>query len=265
MKKYFIHVNGSSVGPYSFEDLRAMRIQKTTPVWYDGLGNWRNAGDVSELRSLFASNASTFTTSQNYSKPGSRSTYNFTNDNLSGNTDTNRSGKNVVAIVITVVVLVFAGAGIFIYNQQQKKKRLMEEMMYAMEQEYKTEESVTQEADAIVEEAPVVEEVIDATDYGTSDYSGRFNNYSGGILKVSGSGESNLTISLKLDDTYGCSGEISGTGSVIDDKTIQMRTSSGCKIKIRYSTGFVMVEEVSGCTSEHGSGCTFDGIYSKEK
>jgi preprotein translocase subunit YajC len=259
MKKYFIHVNGSNVGPYSFEDLRSMRIQKTTPVWYDGLGNWRNAGDVAELRALFASNASTFTTSQNYSKPGARSTYNFTDDNLSGNTSANKSGRNAVVIVIAVVILVFAVAGVFIYNQQQKKKRAMEEMMQTLEQ-YQTDESM----DAIVEEAPVPEE-IDATDYGTSSYSGRFNNYSGGMLKIIGSDENNLTVNLKLDDAYGCTGEISGTATVVDEKTIQVRTSSGCKIKISYSTGFVMVEEGNGCSSEHGSDCTFDGIYSKEK
>lgn len=269
MKKYFIHVNGSNVGPYSYEELKAMRIQKTTPVWYDGLGNWKNAGDVMELRALFTSNATTFTTSQpysstqQYSNPASRSTYNF-NDNLSGNTAGNKSGRNVVAIVIVVVILVFAGAGVFIYNQQQKKKRAMEEMMYALEQEYKTQEGEAMDEVIAEAEPPVVEESVPPTDYGTSTYSGRFNNYSGGILEITGSSVNDLTIRLKIDDGYGCKGDISGTATKIDEKTIQMRTSSGCKLKIRYSTGFVMVEELSGCSSERGSGCSFDGIYSKE-
>lgn len=264
MKKYFIHVNGSSVGPYSFEDLRAMRIQKTTPVWYDGLGAWKNSGDVPELRALFASNAATFTTSQNYSKPGSRSTYNFTNDNLSGNIGAEKSGKNTAAIVVTIVVLLFVGAGFFIYYQQQKKKERMEEMMNELVQEYQTEEGAADQAieEAIVEGPVAVEE---AMDYGASKYSGKFNNYSGGIIKVSGSNENNLTISIKFDESYGCSGEISGQAKLIDENKLQMRTSSGCKLTIKYSTGFVMVEESSACSGDHGSACTFEGIYSKEQ
>jgi type II secretory pathway pseudopilin PulG len=263
MKKYFIHVNGSSVGPYSYEDLRTMRIQKTTPVWYDGLGNWKNAGDVSELRGLFASNASTFTTSQNYSKPGSRSTYNFTNDNLSGNIGSEKTGKNTAAIVVVVVVMLFIGAGIFIYYQQQRKKAMAEELMNQLVEEYQTQEG---EANEIIEEAiaepPVAVE--EAMDYGTSEFSGRFNNYSGGILKISGSDENHLTVSIKLDESYGCRGEISGEAKKIEDNKLQMRTSSGCKLTIKYSTGFVMIEESAACSSDHGSACTFEGIYSKE-
>ena len=259
MKKYFIHVNGSSVGPYSFEDLRAMRIQKTTPVWYDGLGAWKNSGDVPELRGLFASNAATFTTSQNYSKPGSRSTYNFTDDNLSGNIGAQKSGKNAAAIIVAVVVMLFVGAGVFFYYLQERKKAEVEELMNQLVQEAETDRAIEE---AITDAPVVVEEVID---YGSSQYSGKFNNYSGGIIKVTGSDENNLTVSIKFDDSSGCNAEISGEGSKIADNKIQMRTNSGCKISIKYSTGFVTVEESAACSGHHGSGCTFEGIYSKEK
>lgn len=56
MKKYFLHLYGQSVGPYSFEELRTMNFAPTTPVWFDGLGNWRNANQIPELQSLFVPN-----------------------------------------------------------------------------------------------------------------------------------------------------------------------------------------------------------------
>lgn len=262
MKKYFIHVNGSSVGPYSFEDLRAMRIQKTTPVWYDGLGNWRDAGEVAELRALFASNATTFQTSQNYSNPGSRSTYNFTDDNLSGNIGAKKTG-NFAAIIIVAVVLAIAGIGFAVYKIQENKRQRMEAIMNDLENyENQVNSEAQTDQESVTEEMAVPPEP--EVDYGSSTYSGRFNNYSGGILKVIGSDEKNLAISLKYDDGYGCSGEVSGEGSVVSENKLQLRTSSGCKITIKYSTGFVMIEESTSCSGDHGTGCSFDGIYSKE-
>lgn len=263
MKKYFIHVNGSSAGPYSLEDLRAMRIQKTTPLWYDGLGNWRNAGDVAEIKALFVSNATTFQTSQNYSKPDSRSTYNFTDDNLSGNIGAKKTG-NITAVIVIAVVLAIGGIGFAVYKIQENERERMDAIMNGLKN---YEEQVKSEAYG--DQDGTVKEIVPAPepeiDYGTSTYSGRFNNYSGGILKVVGSDEKNLSISLKYDNGYGCSGEISGEGSVISENKLQLRTTSGCKISIKYSTGFVMIEESTSCSGDHGTGCSFDGIYSKEK
>jgi hypothetical protein len=265
MKKYFLHLNGSSVGPYSFEDLRMMRIQPTTPVWYDGLGNWKNAGDVFELKSLFLANTQNYTQPHNFSKPpASRSSYNFTNDNLSGNTSSKKNG-GAVAIIIGVAVLIFVGVGAFIYtmNQRKEKAREQAELMEQIEDSLRVAEEMTANQDAAVEQAPDV--VVEAApDYGTSTYSGRFNNYSGGIVKVQGTDENHLMITLKLRSSDGCSGEVSGEGSVISENKVQMRTSSGCRINIRYSNSFITVEESTGCSSDHGSGCSFEGIYSRE-
>jgi hypothetical protein len=260
MKKYFLHLNGTNSGPFSYEELRIMRIQKTTPVWYDGLGNWKNAGDVMELRGLFASNASTFTTSQPYTNPAQRSTYNFQQDNLSGNTAKKNSNGTAIGIIIGVAVLIFAGAGIFIYVKKQQQEKLMNELMYSVDKyddEVKTAdaEPYSQPEDVIVE-APAI-------DYGTSTYAGRFNNYSGGILTVTGS-DDYLSATLKLDPSYGCRGEVSGRVTILGDNKIQLRTTGGCKLTIKYSAGFVNITESSACGSERGESCSFDGIYSKE-
>ncbi len=264
MKKYFIHANGSNAGPYSFEDLRAMRIQKTTPVWYDGLGNWTNAGDIDELNVLFTSNAATFTTSQNYSKPGTSPTYNFTDDNLSGNTGATKPVKSFAVILVGVVLFIVAIGGFVaykIFEQSQADRTLAEYSDYELEQ--KRIENGTQalidsmnKAIAAAAESP--------TDYGITAYSGRFNDYNGGILIVAGSDDQHLIVTLIYNGT-GCSGTVSGEGSLISENLVQVKTSGGCKLTLKYSVGFVNVEESSGCNTKHGEGCSFDGIYSREK
>ncbi len=264
MKKYFIHANGSNAGPYSLEDLRAMRIQKTTPVWYDGLGNWSNAGDVAELRGLFDSNAATFTTSQNYSKPGTRSTYDFTKDNLSGNIGAKTPGKNFAVIIVTVVLL-FVGIGGFvayrIFKQSQAERIQAEFFDYDVEKE-----RIENETQALIDSMnKTIEEAVPPSDYGSPTYAGRFNDYSGGILKVTGTDEQHLIVTLDYNDDAGCKGEISGEGSLISENLVQVKTSGGCKLTLKYSVGIVTVEESSGCSAKHGNGCSFDGIYSREK
>lgn len=56
MKQYYIiDNNGKQAGPYPGEQLRNYGITQDTYVWCDGMGqNWNKAGDVAELRPLFA-------------------------------------------------------------------------------------------------------------------------------------------------------------------------------------------------------------------
>jgi preprotein translocase subunit SecG len=54
MKKYFLHNGTESSGPFSFDELRALKITKTTPVWFEGMEKWKYAGDVEELHELVA-------------------------------------------------------------------------------------------------------------------------------------------------------------------------------------------------------------------
>jgi hypothetical protein len=54
MKKYYLHNGTESSGPFSFDELRAMKITKTTPVWIEGMEKWKYAKDVEELYELVA-------------------------------------------------------------------------------------------------------------------------------------------------------------------------------------------------------------------
>lgn len=51
--KIWIHVNGVQQGPYSKEQVAAMRLPAATPVWYEGLAQWVPACQAPELAGLF--------------------------------------------------------------------------------------------------------------------------------------------------------------------------------------------------------------------
>lgn len=53
MKKYFLHNGSESSGPFTLEELKAKRISKTTPVWFEGMEHWKIAGEIPELTSVF--------------------------------------------------------------------------------------------------------------------------------------------------------------------------------------------------------------------
>lgn len=53
MNVYFYSDNGTQKGPVTYEDLKKARIGKETLIWRDGFEDWQEAGNVSELSSLF--------------------------------------------------------------------------------------------------------------------------------------------------------------------------------------------------------------------
>jgi hypothetical protein len=55
MKKYYLTVNGSQLGPLTLEELKSNTLKKKTMVWFEGLIEWKEAGTIEELSSLFNS------------------------------------------------------------------------------------------------------------------------------------------------------------------------------------------------------------------
>ncbi len=53
MKKYFLHDGTKPSGPFDFEELKNKKITKKSPVWFEGMDNWKYAGEVAELSPLF--------------------------------------------------------------------------------------------------------------------------------------------------------------------------------------------------------------------
>ncbi len=55
MKQYYIYVNNEQVGPFYFEELKSQKISKETKVWFEGLEEWKNAGEIEELKTILLS------------------------------------------------------------------------------------------------------------------------------------------------------------------------------------------------------------------
>ena len=57
--RWHVALEGSATGPHSDDTVRAMagdgRLSRDTLVWSDGMAGWEKAGDVADLRGLFAS------------------------------------------------------------------------------------------------------------------------------------------------------------------------------------------------------------------
>lgn len=53
MNKYFVNKDGEEKGGFSFEELKAMKIERGTMVWFSGLDKWVKAEHVEELKPLF--------------------------------------------------------------------------------------------------------------------------------------------------------------------------------------------------------------------
>lgn len=53
MNKYYLHNGSENIGPFTLEELKQNNITRNTPVWYEGMSDWTEAGTIDELKSLF--------------------------------------------------------------------------------------------------------------------------------------------------------------------------------------------------------------------
>lgn len=54
MKYFYISDGQNTIGPLSKLKLFSKNITKDTLVWYEGLSEWKKAGDMEELADLFS-------------------------------------------------------------------------------------------------------------------------------------------------------------------------------------------------------------------
>ncbi len=53
-KKYYIYDDGEGQkGPFTIEELKRLDVKRDTPVWFEGLDDWKLMGDIEELGDLF--------------------------------------------------------------------------------------------------------------------------------------------------------------------------------------------------------------------
>ena len=53
MKKYFYTNGTENFGPFTLEELKQEHISRGTPVWFQELGEWKEAGSVPEISEIF--------------------------------------------------------------------------------------------------------------------------------------------------------------------------------------------------------------------
>ncbi len=58
MTYYFIKEGDNETGPFTVQQLKFKLIKRDTPVWHAGIKEWTNAGQVYELKELFATKIS---------------------------------------------------------------------------------------------------------------------------------------------------------------------------------------------------------------
>jgi hypothetical protein len=114
MKKYFLHNGTESSGPFSFDELRAMKITKTTPVWFEGMEKWKYVGDVEELYELVAVTPPPFQVEETVAPQAPKTTSNAAFLGLSKNT------------FIIVIVLIVVGSTIAINIVQNIRSEELE-------------------------------------------------------------------------------------------------------------------------------------------
>lgn len=51
--KIWVYLNGLQQGPYTFDQVKMLPLEPTTPVWYDGLSNWLPAAQAPLTAPLF--------------------------------------------------------------------------------------------------------------------------------------------------------------------------------------------------------------------
>ncbi|MDR2065630.1 MAG: CD225/dispanin family protein [Prevotellaceae bacterium] len=103
MKKYFYSDGTNSFGPFTLEELKEQNIQRETSVWYQGLNEWKKAGELLELSEIFKFVPPSVTKPNLYSK------------NMENNTQNQRPPKTwlVESILVTLFCsLPFGIAGI---------------------------------------------------------------------------------------------------------------------------------------------------------
>lgn len=51
--KIWVYLNGIQQGPYTFEEFAQLPVERSTPVWYDGLAQWLPASEAPLTAELF--------------------------------------------------------------------------------------------------------------------------------------------------------------------------------------------------------------------
>lgn len=152
MTQYFIHDGQEEKGPLDIEQLKLESLKQDTPIWHEGLESWTSAGQVEELKFLFATkptppplikstpppiSTQTKTEQTSYTAP------------IQNDFDTTNKKSFKVPLIIAASFLVIALIGWLIYqnknqaetlNQVQEKVTQQDQQLTQQQQEQQAKE-----------------------------------------------------------------------------------------------------------------------------
>lgn len=116
MKKYYLHNGTESSGPFDIEELKAQKITKASPVWFEGMQDWKTAGEIPELTPLFVVNPPPFIP---VSKP-----------EPTQKTETKREARKILGLsktsffIVCCVLIVLVGVTVLNTIQEDRSREL---------------------------------------------------------------------------------------------------------------------------------------------
>jgi hypothetical protein len=63
MKKYYFFHGTEHQGPFDLDELKTKNISRHTSIWFEGIPNWTEAEKIDELKPLFSSMTSPYSSS----------------------------------------------------------------------------------------------------------------------------------------------------------------------------------------------------------
>jgi hypothetical protein len=130
MSKYFLHIDGRQVGPYSKEELQQIRITRDTMLWFEGQEQWEEAGSVSELADLFKHQPPPFQPKQATPPPMSDPIQSAAPPSV------NKSFLTPSTIALICLGFIVVSVSVYLYrnNQEQKEAALQEQLEIKQEE-----------------------------------------------------------------------------------------------------------------------------------
>lgn len=123
MKKYYLHNGTESSGPFDIEELKTKKISTQTPIWFEGMEKWETAGEIEELKTIFAvvpPSINPFTANT----PTASTTK---MEKIDEDEESKILGLSKTTFIIVFAILILIGGSLYINNIQQQRSQELEQ------------------------------------------------------------------------------------------------------------------------------------------
>lgn len=131
MKKYFLHDGSQQSGPFELEELKSKKLNRDTPIWFEGLDEWTTINKVEELKELITSTPPPFI-SKMASPPPIPDSQTSTKISVERPNQRTLNGRKIL-VYISIIVLVLIGFFVFDQIKQQRYQNYRQNTINAEE------------------------------------------------------------------------------------------------------------------------------------